>query len=102
MGAKYRTGDSTVSNQNTESKARLTDLHRSLMRALETVPYDTTLLERLGMTVRQFRADANALLGVVRGLQDACTVRTGEPQGPGTKYDRRRRSGKDNGPSESW
>ena len=89
-------------SQITESTNRLTDLHRSLMRALETVPFDTTLLSRSGLTVKQFRSDANALLSVVRGLQDACNVRPSEPAGPGTKCDRMRRTGRPDTSSGPW
>ena len=85
-----------------ESQERLTDLHRSLIRALETVPYDTTLLSKSGMTVRQFRSDASGLLSVVRSLQDALMQKPKEPIAPGSKFDRMRRTGKRDNSSGSW
>ena len=91
-----------MSDQQADSIELLTDLHGSLVRALEKVPFDAALMSKASMTMRQFRNDANALLGLVRGLQSACTTRTQEPQGPGTKYDRMRRSGRGNGPPDSW
>jgi hypothetical protein len=76
----------------------LTDLHRSLTQALETIPHDMTLMSRSSMTVKQFRKDAGELLGVVRSLQEACAP----PRALPGSQDRRVRAGTPRRANDDW